>query len=315
MSLAPNETTIELTAEQPGQRLDQFVAAALDDLSRTEAQRLIKDGQIVVNGRTAKPSYRVEAGDTIRVTIPPPKAQSIEPEAIPLDVLYEDGDLVAVNKPAGMVVHPATGNEHGTLANAALARWPEMRRITGEERPGIVHRLDKDTSGVIVLAKTSAALKSLQDQFKARAVYKRYIALAEGLPASLSGIVDAPIGRDPRQRKRMAVIRDGRAARTKYHVTETFEGCVLMELEPATGRTHQLRVHLAWLGHPIVGDKVYGHRKQTIPAPRLFLHAAELQVDSPSTGARLRFEAALPAELAAVLGRLRQSSAPWHSAP
>jgi len=296
---------IYLACDQPGQRLDQFVAAAVADLSRTEVQRLIKDNQIAVNGHPAKASYRVEAGDEITVTIPPRQPQTLEAESIPLDVIYEDDDLAAIHKPAGMVVHPAIGNETGTLVNAALSRWPDMRRVTGEERAGVVHRLDKDTSGVIVLAKTNAALKSLQEQFKARTVYKKYLALAEGLPASATGVIDAPIGRDSRQRQRMAVVRNGRASITRYRVIETFAECSLLELEPSTGRTHQIRVHLTWLGHPIVGDKVYGRRKQAIESSRLFLHAAELEVDSPSTGERLRFAAPLPPELEDVLARLR----------
>jgi len=303
---------IQLVCDQPGQRLDQFVTAVLADLSRTEVQRLIKNQQIVVNGQPAKSSYRVEVGDQIAVNIPPRQSPSLEAETIPLDVIYEDADLAAIHKPSGMVVHPATGNETGTLVNAALARWPDMRRVTGEERAGVVHRLDKDTSGVIVLAKTSAALKSLQEQFKARTVYKKYLALAEGSPASPIGIIDAPIGRDPRQRKRMAVIRNGRASITHYKVVETFEECVLLELEPATGRTHQIRVHLAWLGHPVVSDSVYGHRKQVIKSPRLFLHAAELEVDSPTTGERLRFAALLPSQLEEVLARLRKANVPWN---
>lgn len=304
--------TITLSPDAPGQRLDQYLAAAVESLSRTEAQRLIKAGQVTVNGRSAKAAYRIEPGDSIAITLVMRQPQVIAPEDIPLDVVYEDADLAAVDKPAGMVVHPAYGNVSGTLVNAALARWPEMRRITGEDRAGIVHRLDKDTSGVIVLARTSAALKSLQAQFKARTVAKKYLALADGHPETDAGIIEAPIGRDPRQRKRMAVVKHGRPALTRYEVIEKFEECCLLSVEPATGRTHQIRVHLAWLGHPLVGDEVYGHRKQRIACPRLFLHAAELQVDSPSSGARLTFSAPLPVELEAVLARLRRETDSWH---
>jgi 23S rRNA pseudouridine1911/1915/1917 synthase len=307
----PTLSSIQLTAEAAGQRLDQFVAGAVSDLSRTEVQRLIKAGQVVVNGRPSKASYHLEQGDTVRVDIPPRQLHTIHPEDIPLDVLYEDGDLAAVNKPAGMVVHPAYGNLSGTLVNAALARWPEMQRVTGEDRAGIVHRLDKDTSGVIVLARTSAALKSLQAQFKARTVKKKYVALVDGHPPTDTGLIDAPIGRDKRLRKRMAVIPRGRPSQTRYDVLEKFEECCLLSLEPASGRTHQLRVHLAWLGHPVVADAVYGHRKQRTACPRLFLHAAELQVDSPSTGERLTFSAPLPAELEDVLAGLRAELGPW----
>lgn len=299
------ETIFDLTADPPGARLDQFVAASVPALSRTEAQRLIKAGRILVNDRLAKSSYRLEPGDAIRVTIPPSQSREVAPEDIPLDILYEDADLVAIDKPTGMVVHPAYGNLSGTLVNAALARWPEMRRITGEERAGIVHRLDKDTSGVMVLAKTPDALKALQEQFKSRSVYKRYIALVDGIPDSPAGLIDAPIGRDSRQRKRMAVIKKGRLSQTRYDVLEIFADCALLSLEPATGRTHQLRVHLSWLGYPIVADPVYGHRKQRVECPRLFLHASVLQVNSPSSGLALRFESPLPSELEQVLRLLR----------
>jgi 23S rRNA pseudouridine1911/1915/1917 synthase len=220
---------------------------------------------------------------------------------------------VAINKPAGMVVHPAHGSESGTLVNAALARWPEMRRVTGEERAGVVHRLDKDTSGVIVMAKSSAALKALQAQFKARSTKKRYLALIEGVPPSSRGVIEAPIARDPRQRKRMAVVPKGRPAVTSYELLEDFGSHSLVDIDLLTGRTHQVRVHFAWLGHPVAGDRVYGRRKPTIPLEnRIFLHAAALEVDSPSTGRRLRFEAPLPTELTAILDELRrQRSGAW----
>jgi 23S rRNA pseudouridine1911/1915/1917 synthase len=299
----PN-TLVTLTVEVSGQRLDQFVTAAANDLSRSEVQRLIKAGLVCLNGQPVKSSLRVEAGQAITVELPPAQDHTIQPEAIALDILYEDDDLVAINKPAGMVVHPAAGNEAGTLVNAALYYWPDMRRITGEDRPGIVHRLDKDTSGVIVLAKTSAALRTLQAQFKERSVFKQYLALVDGQPEHVTGLIDAPIGRDTRQRKRMAVIRNGRPAQSLYRVIETFEGHALLEVEPATGRTHQIRVHLNWLGVPVAGDTVYGRRKRTISASRLFLHARVLEVTSPSGGQHLRFEAPLPADLSRVLDEL-----------
>lgn len=308
---SPAGRTLNLAADTGGDRLDRFVAAALPELSRTEVQRLIKAGLITVDGKPARASYRIVPGDSVIVTIPAPQPQSIDAESIPLDVIYEDADLVAINKPAGMVVHPAAGNRSGTVVNAALARWPEMRRITGEERAGVVHRLDKDTSGVLVLAKTPAALKSLQQQFKQRTVHKRYIALVEGVPESSSGLIEAAIGRSTRQRKLMAVVRDGRPAVTRYNVIEHLGDYALLSVEPHTGRTHQIRVHLAWLGHPIVGDTVYGRRKQRIRMKRLFLHAAELQVDSPSTGARLTFSAPLPGALEDTLAKLRRGLSGW----
>ncbi len=305
--MADPESPLELTAAEGGERLDRFVADSLPQLSRSAVQRLIKDGEIQVNGQPAKASLRLEAGDRVQITLPPDEPTDIQPESIPLDVLYEDEDLAAVNKPAGMVVHPAYGHTTGTLVNAALARWPEMAAAGGMERAGIVHRLDKDTSGVIVLAKSAAALEALQAQFKARTVHKRYLALVEGVPATPGGLIDAPIGRDQKQRKRMAVRHDGRKAVTRYTLLEDLDSHALLALEPQTGRTHQIRIHLAWLGHPVVGDQVYGFRKQRIKMKRLFLHAAELQVDSPTSGDRLTFEAPLPAGLQNILDKLRQN--------
>lgn len=303
---SPN--TVRLSAEQGGERLDKFVAAARADLSRTEVQRLIKAGEVRVNGRPEKASYRLEPGDEVELALPEQEAPAILPEAIELDVLYEDGDLVAVNKPAGMVTHPAYGNWSGTLVNAALHHWPEMRDVgPGVERAGVAHRLDKDTSGVIIMAKTPDALRHLQRQFKQRTVYKRYVALVEGVPDSSAGIIEAPIGRDPNRRKRMAVVKGGRPAVTRYDLAEDLHTNALLSLELRTGRTHQLRVHLAWHGHPIVGDRLYGYRKQRIGLKRLFLHAAELHVDSPSTGERLEFRAPLPASLEDVLAKLRRN--------
>lgn len=302
----PEPHIISLTASEADQRLDQFLTASIPDLTRSEAQRLIKAGEVLVNDKLSKPAYRLVVDDQIQVTIPPTETETIKPENIPLDVLYEDVDLVAVNKKAGMVVHPAFGNMSGTLVNAALARWPDVETVGGIERAGIVHRLDKDTSGVIVLAKTLPALDNLQAQFKARTVYKRYLALVEGVPPSSTGLIEAPIGRDPKQRKRMAVVRDGREAATRYNLLEDFDSFSLLELELLTGRTHQIRVHLTWLGHPVVGDSVYGYRKQRIKMKRLFLHAANLHVDSPSNGERLEFEAPLPVVLEDVLAKLRR---------
>ena len=297
---------LRLVADEEGQRLDQFIASAVQSLSRTEVQRLIIAGQVRVGGQTVKSSYRLTAGEEITLDVPAPAPLEVSPEDIPLDVLYEDGDLVAVDKPAGMVVHPAYGNRTGTLVNAALARWPEMRGVGGDERAGIVHRLDKGTSGVMVLARTGAALEALQQQFRQRTVYKRYIALVEGVPGSSNGVIEAPIGRDPKQRKRLAVVRGGREASTRYDLVEDLRTHALLSLEPLTGRTHQIRVHLMFLGHPVVGDSVYGFRRQRIKMKRLFLHAAELHVDSPATGQRLKFAAPLPPGLEDVLAKLRR---------
>jgi 23S rRNA pseudouridine1911/1915/1917 synthase len=307
MSEQPNEQVFSIQAETTGQRLDHCIVETMPDLSRSEVQRLIKAGQILVNGAASKPAYRLEQGDNIAISLPDSPPDIVEPEDIPLDIVYEDDDLVVINKPAGMVVHPAFGNRSGTLVNAVLSRWPEMREAGGEERAGIVHRLDKDTSGLLVLAKNTAALEALQAQFKTRTVYKCYIALVEGVPDNSSGLIDAPIGRDSKQRKRMAVARDGRPAETRYDLIEDLGTNALLSLLLHTGRTHQIRVHLAWLGHPVVGDTVYGYRKQRIKMKRLFLHSAELHIDSPGTGERLKFQSPLPDSLENILDKLRRN--------
>ncbi|MCC6905522.1 MAG: RluA family pseudouridine synthase [Anaerolineae bacterium] len=289
-----------------GLRLDQFLTDSLPGVSRSQVQKLIREGAVQINGLTLKASYRLEPGDRIAVALPDEAPVEVLAETIPLDVIYEDGDLAVINKPAGMVVHPAEGNLSGTLVNAALARWPQIAAVGEEGRAGIVHRLDKDTSGVILLAKTPEALEALQAQFRERTVSKMYIALVEGVPSSSTGIIDAAIGRDPKQRKKMHITRDGRESQTRYTLIEDFDTNALLEIEPYTGRTHQIRIHLAWLGHPVVGDTVYGFRKQRIRMKRLFLHAARLEVTSPSTGERLRFEAPLPASLLDTLDKLRR---------
>jgi 23S rRNA pseudouridine1911/1915/1917 synthase len=312
MTEQPVEQVLSIQAETSGQRLDHCVVEAIPNLSRSEIQRLIKAGQILVNGAVSKPAYRLEQGDSIEISLPEPPPDVIEPEDVSLNIVYEDDDLVVIDKPAGMVVHPAFGNRSGTLVNAAIAHWPEMREVGGEDRAGVVHRLDKDTSGLLVMARNTVALEALQAQFKARTVYKRYLALVEGVPGNGSGLIEAPIGRDPRQRKRMTVTKEGRPARTRYDLLEDLGTNALLSLILHTGRTHQIRVHLAWLGHPVVGDAVYGFRKQRIKMKRLFLHAAELHIDSPVTGQRLEFHSPLPDSLENILDKLRQNlGATW----
>ncbi len=297
--------TVTFTAEDVGERLDKVLVARLDQLSRVQAQALIRDGLVTVNNRSAKASYRIEGGESISVQLPIEEEEiEIQPETIPLVILYEDDQIAVIDKPAGMVVHPSYGHRSGTLVNAILGRWPESAALTGEERAGIVHRLDKDTSGVIVVAKTAAALEHLRAQFKARTVRKRYIALVEGMPETPEGIIDAPIGRDPNQRKRMAVARDGREAVTEFRVLETYAYHSLVEVFPRTGRTHQIRVHMAFIGHPVVGDGVYGRRKQRIKMKRHFLHAATLTITRPDTGEPLTVESPLPVGLQDVLKKL-----------
>lgn len=308
MPLQGSEVFLSPAESDTGTRIDKYLAAARPGLSRTEVQRLIKAGEVLVNDAPVKASYKLETGDNITLVLPEPENTEILPEAIAIDILYEDDDLAIINKPAGMVVHPAFGNREGTLVNAALVRWPQIKSVGGdEERAGIVHRLDKDTSGVIVVAKHNSALANLQAQFKNRTAYKKYLALVEGVPSSLAGVVDAPIGRSATQRKRMAVKRDGREAVTQYEVLEDLETHALLSIELKTGRTHQIRVHMAWLGNPVVGDSLYGYRKQRIKMKRLFLHAAELQIDSPTTGERMTFTAPLPGGLENVLAKLRRN--------
>lgn len=298
--------TIILQIREEGERLDRVVADAVPELSRASAQRLIKGGDVTVNGRTSKPSYRVETGDEVVVQVPAERPPEITPEDIPLEVVYEDEHLAAVNKPAGMVVHPAYGHQSGTLVNALLNRWPETKEVGGAERAGIVHRLDKDTSGLILVAKSAATHAALQRQFKRRQVKKTYLALVEQHPSPRQGLIDAPIGRDKRQRKRMAVVKGGRKSRTAYRAIEMFDEHSLVELQPETGRTHQLRVHLAWLGCPVVGDRVYGYRRQLLLKERHFLHAHKLELTHPITGEGLSLVAPLPADLANLLRRLRR---------
>jgi len=286
-----------------------MMTAHLANWSRVKVQQLIKDGFVTVNGKPGKPAYRLEAGDALVMQLAesilsPANDTEMRPEVIPLDVIYEDADLAAINKPAGMVVHPGPGHERSTLVNALLARWPQVAKVGGEGRAGIVHRLDMDTSGVLLVAKTETARLNLMEQFAGRRVEKRYLALVEGYPATPTGEINAPIARDPAQRKRMAVVRTGRPAVSFYRVLQAYEDYSLLEVLPKTGRTHQIRVHTAFIGHPIVGDKVYGRRKQRIPLDRHFLHAESLAFVSPSSGKPLKVAAPLPAELQAVLESL-----------
>ena len=293
--------------ESEGERLDRVLAARLPDMSRAQAQRLVKAGEVTVNGRPSKPSYRVQAGDEVIVRVPDEAPALVLPEDIPLDVIYEDDALLVVNKPAGMVVHPALGHPSGTLVNAVLAHCPHIAEVGGPDRAGIVHRLDKDTSGLILVAKDEVTRAALQRQFKRRQVAKTYLALVEDHVHPREGVVEAPIGRDMRQRKKMAVVRSGRPARTVYRVVEYFAGHTLLEVRPHTGRTHQIRVHLSWMGYPIVGDAVYGYRRQRLLQNRHFLHAAQLRLVHPATDEEVEFKSPLPPELAAIMKRLRRS--------
>ncbi|MFQ6014437.1 MAG: RluA family pseudouridine synthase [Anaerolineae bacterium] len=299
------ERVVKLVAEAPGQRIDRYVADLLPDLSRAAVQRLIDQDLVKVNGLSVKPSYRLGEGDQITVQLPPSEEVPLEPEPIPLDIAYEDGDLIVVNKPAGVVVHPGRGHGRGTLLNALLAHCPELAQLVGD-RPGIIHRLDKDTSGLIIVAKNEAAQRDLQRQFKSREVKKVYLALLEGRLEPERGIVEAPIGRHPRQRRRMAVvIRGGREARTEYVVLEYLGEFTLVQVLPETGRTHQVRVHFSSLGHPLVGDPVYGFRRSSLGLRRQFLHAQTLGFRLPGSGSYIELTAPLPQDLEQVLVELR----------
>ena len=304
-----------------GERLDKFLTDQLAAqgivLSRVRVQQLIKEGFVAVNGKAEKPSYRLEAGDQVAAQLaesiiaPPDANADVQPESMPLHVLYEDDQIVAIDKPAAMVVHPAVGHSSGTLVNALLARYPQVASVGGENRAGIVHRLDKDTSGVILVALTEAARLHLMAQFAARTIQKRYLALVEGAPNTSSGEINAPIGRDPNKRKQMAIFsahRGGREAISYFNVLERFPQHSLLEALPKSGRTHQIRVHLAFINCPIVGDTVYGRRKPTLRINRHFLHAESLTFRSMA-GARISVQAPLPPELERVLEGLRAAQA------
>ncbi len=290
-------------------RLDKFLVSCLPEFSRTRLQALIENGSILVNGSVAhKSGLTINQGDQIQVHIPPPQPTQLVPEAIPLDIIFENEDLMVVNKPAGMVVHPAAGHSSGTLVHAALAHAPEMVGIGGEKRPGVVHRLDKDTSGLILLAKNDQAHRWLQDQFRLRKTIKTYIALVDGKPATPSGRIEAPIGRDSIHRKQMTVtsLTKGREAVSEYRTLEIFKNHTLLEVHPLTGRTHQIRLHLKFIGCPVAGDCVYGHKHSTLPIQRHFLHASRLTILIPGEIEPRTFDAQLPSELTLVLEQLRK---------
>lgn len=298
--------TFLVPPEAAGERLDRWLADQFPDTTRSQVQKWIREGRVLVDGGSvSKGGVKLEGGERVTVFKPPPEPALPQPESISLDVLYEDDQVLVVNKPAGLVVHPAPGHRSGTLVNALLAHYPELAQ-GDTERPGIVHRLDKDTSGVLVVAKNTAALEFLQRQFRRREVQKEYLALVHGHPDSTRGIIGAPIGRDPRHRQRLWVVPDGRPATTEFEVIERFAGYTLLLVRPVTGRTHQIRVHLAAIGHPVVGDPVYGPRRsgRDLPLKRHFLHAWRLTLTLPD-GRRMTFEAPLPPDLEETLAVLR----------
>lgn len=305
------EAELTVPPDAEGVRLDRFLAERAGlDLSRSRLQRLIREGRVEVEGRPARPSQPVRAGSRIRVRVPPPEPAAVAPQPIPLDVVYEDADLLVVVKPRGMVVHPAPGHPAGTLVNALLARCPDLAGVGGVQRPGLVHRLDRDTTGLLVVAKTDRAHRDLTAQLRRRELERRYLALVRGVPPA-AGTVDAPVGRDPHRRVRMAVVPDGRPARTHFRLLEAFrERYALLEVRLETGRTHQIRVHLAAIGHPVAGDPLYGGRRGELGLQGQALHAYRLALVHPRTGEHLCFEAPPPPDLASALARLRRGETP-----
>ena len=297
-----------LVAIPPGGRLDHVLASNIPGESRSRIQNLIRSGRAEVDGIVIlKTGYALSGGETIVLEIPAGEPTALEPEDIPLDIVYEDKNVIVINKAAGIVVHPSAGHTTGTLVHGVLGHAPDLPGIGGEKRPGVVHRLDKDTSGLIVFAKNDASLAYLQQQFKGRTIEKTYIGLVDGGPPTPSGRIEAPIGRDPRERKRMAVVSEnrGRAAVSLYHTEERFQAHTLLKVRILTGRTHQIRVHMAFLGCPVAGDRVYGRRKPSIELSRQFLHASALAIQLPDEEEPRTFHAPLPEDLEMVLAALR----------
>jgi 23S rRNA pseudouridine1911/1915/1917 synthase len=309
--------TILVDKSGSGQRLDQFIASRIPVPSRAAAANLIRNGNIQVEGELKKPGYRVRAEDEISGRIPPPEPISFKPEPIEIDILYEDRHLIVVNKPAGLVVHPAPGHYTGTLVNALLYHIPDLEGIGGEIRPGIVHRLDKETSGALVVAKNADAHHHLAKQFKSRKIQKTYLALVLGKMKSDSGTISLPIGRHPKDRKRMSTIsRKSRLAETSWKVRERFHGVTFIELDLKTGRTHQIRVHCAAINHPVLGDRVYGSQKAekkaltekdpATPIPRQMLHAWRLGFTHPATETTVSVEAPIPEDMETLIDELKK---------
>ncbi len=292
----------KFTADKTGIRLDSFISEKHPELSRTLAKKLIANGYITVNDQVAKASQKLNAGDKLTVTMPPPEPSHLVAENIPLNIIYEDKDLLVIDKPAGLIVHPAPGHPSHTLVNAVLARFPDLPTNGNLMRPGIVHRLDKDTSGLILVAKNRVALNKLANQFKSRSVLKAYLVLVRGHLSPENGFIDAPIGRDPRNRKRMAVVAKGRNARTEYHVIRYIGNCTLLEITPETGRTHQIRVHLSAIGYPVIGDTTYGVKSAFLS--RQFVHACRLGFKLPSSGQYKDFTSELPPDLEQALKKI-----------
>lgn len=308
--------TVTVSDAEAGGRLDSYLAEHIEGWSRARLQRLIESGDVLVNAKVAKAAYKVSVGDEVEVELAPGPASEFTPENIPLNIVFEDDDVVVINKPAGLIVHPAAGVNSGTLANALAFHFQQLSN-SGTIRPGIVHRLDKDTSGLLVAAKTESSHQNLSDQFRAREVFKSYVALVYGVVKQQSGRIEQPLARDPRNRTRMAVVPGGRGALSLFQVRRSYRAFTLLDVELKTGRTHQIRVHLSWLKHPVVGDELYsGGRDNNVQdvqvrarirkLNRQFLHAERLGFSHPRTGERMEFFAALPGELAGLLEEIEK---------
>jgi len=303
------ERLLYVDEDAEGLRLDLVLAQKYGELSRSRIQKLIKEGQVLVNGKTGKPNLLVKKGDEIKLSLPEPRELEVLPQEIPFQVVYEDQDLMVVNKPQGMVVHPAAGNYEGTLVNALLYYCRDLSGINGVLRPGIVHRIDKDTSGLLLVAKNDFAHQELARQIKEHALTRIYRAVVHGSIPEPAGVIDAPIGRHPVHRKKMAVVlKNSKRAVTHYRVLERFTGFTYIEARLETGRTHQIRVHMSYLGYPVAGDPLYGPQKNRLDLKGQALHAAVLGFVHPRTGDYLEFEAPLPEYFQALLDRLRNGN-------
>ncbi|MBN2047741.1 MAG: RluA family pseudouridine synthase [Anaerolineaceae bacterium] len=303
------DQVLTFTYQQPETiRLDKFLVECLPDYSRSRIQGWIGEERVTVNGEIAeKTGIKLDSGATVVVSIPPIKESKLVPEEIPLDIIFENNDLIILNKAPGIVVHPTAGHEAGTLVHAVLAHAPELEGVGGEHRPGVVHRLDKGTSGLIIFAKNDAAHQWLQKQFKNRLVRKEYLTLVDGHPPTPTGRIEAPIGRDPNHRKQMAVMPPGkgRKAVSEYHVEASYARHALIRVRIFTGRTHQIRLHMRFINCPVVGDTLYGHRHPSLPVNRQFLHAAHLEITLPGEHEPRSFDAPLPNDLNDVLNLIR----------
>lgn len=296
---------IDLQLGEQSGRIDKVLSQELANYSRSQIQQWLKDERVMVNGTTVKANYKVKAGDQVTITVPEPTVLELTPENIPLEIVYEDEDVAVVNKPQGMVVHPSAGHPNGTLVNALLFHMQNLSSINDVIRPGIVHRIDKDTSGLLMIAKNDFAHESLAKQLKEKTSLRKYVALVHGVIPHEKGVIDAPIGRSKTDRKMQAVIEEGKPAVTHFQVLERFADFTLVELQLETGRTHQIRVHMKYIGYPLAGDPVYGPKK-TLPGKGQFLHAQVLGFEHPRTGEFLTFTAPLPEVFQKTLEKLRK---------